>query len=244
MGDEDLLRAPAVEQLRRLRPVRQAGENLRLGGVGFQEADIGEKLLLGLPVPVDHAAVLLPTEHALHVDGQHGALCGEGQEFIGNVAAHKARQVPDLGVNLLRDLLGPVGVDFAVHGGGPALPVRSMVDVFGDEGVGAVEGEHRDVGGGGEGVLQVHLGGVRLGQDGGFVPHVGGGKAGVVHRAADGLDGGSVIVHIGVLGNFSNNQGVELAHFASSLRMASSASTNSWNAGLQRWNLWLSIMRL
>ena len=244
MGDEDFLRAPAIEDLGGLHPVREAREDFRLGGVCFQEADIGEQFLLGLPVPVDHAAVLLPAEHALHVDGQHGLLGGEGQKLVGDVAPHQARQVPDFRVDFLRNLLGPVGVDFAVHGGGPALPVRGVVDVFGDEGVGAVEGEHRDVGGGGEGVLQVHLGGVRLGQDGGLVAHVGGRKAGVVHRASDGLDGGSVIVHIGVLGNLSDNQGIELAHFASSLRMASSASTNSWNAGLQRWNLWLSIMRL
>ena len=152
--------------------------------------------------------------------------------------------MPDFCVDLLRDLLGPVGVDFAVHRGGPPLPVRGVVDVLGDKGMGAVEGEHRDVGGGGKGGLQVHLGGVRLGQDRGFVAHVGGGEAGVVHRASDGLDGGSVIVHIGILGDFADDEGFKLAHFASSFRMASSASTNSWNAGLQRWKLRLSIMRL
>ena len=153
MGDEDFLGAPAVEDLGGLHPVREAREDFRLGGVGFQEADMGEQFLLGLPVPVDHAAVLLPAEHALHVNGQHGLLGGEGQEFVGDVTAHQARQVPDLGVDLLRHLPGTVGVYFAVHGGGPALPVRGVVDVLGDEGMGAVEGEHRDVGGGGEGGL-------------------------------------------------------------------------------------------
>ena len=205
MGDENLLGSPAAEDLGGLRPVREAGEDFRLGGVGFQEAHVRQQLFLGVPVPVDHAAVLLPAEHALHVNGQHSFPGGKGQELVGDVPPHQARQVPDFGVDFLRNLLRPVGINFAVHGGGPALPVRGVVDVLGDEGMGAVEGEYRDVGGGGEGVLQVHLGGVRLGQDGGLVAHVGGRKTGVVHRASDGLDGGSVIVHIGVLGDLSDD---------------------------------------
>ena len=90
-----------------------------------------------------------------------------------------------------------------------------------------MKGEDRDVRRGGEGGLQIHLSGVRLGEHGDVMPHIGGGEAGVVHRASDGLDGSSVVVHIGVLGDFADDERMKLAHFSSSFRMALSASTNS-----------------
>ena len=83
----------------------------------------------------------------------------------------------------------------------------------------------RDVGGSGKRCFQVYLGGVRLGKDRDLVAHVGGGKAGVIHRAAGGPDSSAVIVHIGILGNFADDQGIKLAHTFSSFRIFSSAST-------------------
>ncbi len=87
----------------------------------------------------------------------------------------------------------------------------------------------------GEGGGQVHLGRVRLGEHRGLVAGVGGGEAGVVHGAAHGMDGGAVIVHIGVLCHLADDQRVKLAHFCFSFRISSSVSTKDWNSGLQRW---------
>ena len=159
VGDEDLLGAPAVEDLGGLRPVREAGEDLRLRRVGLQEADIGQHLFFLRPVVVHHAAVLHPAEHGLHVDGHHGVLGGVGDHLIGDVAPHQTRQMPDGRVDL-GHLLGPVGLDDAVHRGGPPLPVRRVVDVLGDEGGLAVEGVDGHIGGRGKGSGQIHLAGV------------------------------------------------------------------------------------
>ena len=242
MGNENLLGTPAVEDLCGLRPVRETGQDLCLGGVGLQKADVGQHLLLLRPVVVDHAAVFHPAQHALDIDGHHGVLGGEGNHFVGDISAHQARQMPDGRVNL-RHLVGAVGGDHTVHGGGPALPVRRVVDVLGNKGLLTDQGVDCDVGGLGKGLFQIHLR-VRLGQHGDLVSDVGGGVAGVVHGAADGLDRGPVVVHIGVPGHLTDNQGIKLAHFPLSFLISSSASTNVWNSGLHRWKRPLSIMAL
>ena len=163
---------------------------------------------------IHHAAVFHPAQHGLHVDGHHGMLGGEGDHLIGDVAAGQTGQMPDGGVDLIhRHLVGGVGGDEAVHGGGPALPVRRVVDVFRHKGVGAVQGEHAD--GGSllvEGRRHVQLAEVRLGQDGDLMSHVGRRAAGIIHRAADGLDYGAVKIHVGVLSNLADDERVEFFH--------------------------------
>ena len=129
MGDEDLLGTPAVEDLGGLGPIGEAGQDLRLGGIRLEEADVRQHLFLLGPVVVDHAAILHPAQHTLNVDGHHGVLGGEGNHLVGDVSAHQARQVPDGGINL-GHLIGTVGRDNTVHGGGTALPVGSMVNIL------------------------------------------------------------------------------------------------------------------
>ena len=97
-----------------------------------------------------------------------------------------------------------------------------------------MQGIDGDIGGRGEGGGQVDLSGIRLGQHRDFVADVGGGKAGVVHRAADGLHRGAVAVHVGVLGHLADDESVEPAHGCASFRISSSASTRDWNSGPQR----------
>ena len=242
VGDHDLLCAPAVQQFGRLRPVREAGEDLRLRRVGLEEADIGQQLLLLRPVVVHHAAVLHTAEHALHVDGYLGMLCGVGDQLIGQVAPHQSRQMPDGGVHR-RDLLRPVGVDHAGHRGGPPLPVRCVIDILRHEGSPAGKGIHRDVGSLGKGRPQLLRRHIRLGQHGGPVADVGGGKAGVVNGAANRLDRGAVIVHIRIQRHLADDQRVKGAHFRASFRMSSSAWTNSENSGPHSWKRPASIIR-
>ena len=59
VGYQNLLGAPAVQQLGGLRPVRQAGEDLCLGGIGLKIVDVGEVLLLLRPVVEGHGLVRL-----------------------------------------------------------------------------------------------------------------------------------------------------------------------------------------
>ena len=107
-----------------------------------------------------------------------------------------------------------------------------------------MDGEHGDVGGFGENVLQIHLGGVRLGQHGDLVADVGGGEAGIVHRAADGLDGGAVIIHVGIFRDLADDEGFKLAHLLFSFRISASAARISGNSGHQSWNCIVSIICL
>ena len=141
-------------------------------------------------------------------------LGGEGDHLIGDVTAGQTSQMPDSGIDLIhRYLVGGVGGDEAVYGGGPALPVRRVVDVFRHKGVGAVQREHTD--GGSllvEGRRHVQLAEVRLGQDGDLMSHVGRRAAGIIHRAADGLDDSAVKIHVGVLSNLADDERVEFFH--------------------------------
>ena len=209
MGDQDFLGAPVVQHLGGRGTVVGAGQNLCLGGVGLQEPDVGQHLLLLRPVVIHHAAVFHTAQHGLDVDGHHGVLRGEGDHLIGDIAAHQTRQMPDFCVDG-GDLVGLIGLDHAVHRGGTALPVRRMVDVLRHERGLAVQGKHSHIGGRREGGLHIHHSSVRLGQHRDLVAHVGGRKTGVIHRAAGGLDGGTVVVHVGVLGDLADDEGIKL----------------------------------
>ena len=107
-----------------------------------------------------------------------------------------------------------------------------------------MKGIDGDIGSRRKGRFQVYLTGVRLRQHCDLVAHVGSGEAGIVHRAADGLYHGAVIVHVRIPGDLANDEGIILAHGHSPFRMASSASTNVWNSGLHKWKRPDSIMAL
>ena len=192
---------------------------------------------------VHHAAVFHAPQHGLHIDGHHGMLRGKGDHLIGDIARCQTRQMPDGRVDG-GHLLRAVGGDHTVHRGGAPFPVRRVIDVLRYERHVTVEGIDGDVGRRRKGCLQVHLTGVRLGQHRDLVAHIGRRKAGVVHRAANGLHHGAVIIHIRILRDLTDNEGIILTHDHSPLRMASSASTNDWNSGLHRWKRPDSIMAL
>ena len=63
-----------------------------------------------------------------------------------------------------------------------------------------------------EGRRHVQLAEVRLGQDGDLMSHIGCRAAGIIHRAADGLDDSAVKIHVGVLSNLADDERVEFFH--------------------------------
>ena len=129
MGDHDLLGSPGVQPLRRLRPVGQAGQNLRLGGVGLEEVHIGQVFLLIRPVAEAELSVFVVAEEALHVGGYH-ALSMEGlNELVGEVPVEQSRQVVEPAC-CIRDFLREDGIGLGGAGGVPPLPVWGKIDVF------------------------------------------------------------------------------------------------------------------
>ena len=61
--------------------------------------------------------------------------------------------------------------------------------------------------------FQVCFCSIRFGQYCDFVSDIGCGEAGVIYRAANRMNHGAVIVHIGILCDLADNQGIIRSHF-------------------------------
>ena len=204
MGDEDFFRAPAVKQLRRLRPVRQAGENLRLGGVGLQIVDAGQVLPLLRPVVEGHGLVRLHMpQKALHVHGHLAMLRRLGKERPVKVAVDQAGEVVNFRLNV-RKLLKAEGIAHAHGGAGALLLVGGEILV--PDGAGGGGGLPEEVGAGpGEAGLNVGVGRVQLSEQGRPISAFRSGETGGHHGSADFFPLVALIVDVVVQGHRPNN---------------------------------------
>ena len=87
-----------------------------------------------------------------------------------------------------------------------------MVDILCDEGIPAVKWVDGNVGRFGKRRFQVYFCSICFGQYCDLVSDIGCGEAGVIYRAANRMNHGAVIVHIGILCDLADNQGIIRSH--------------------------------
>ena len=141
MGDERFLDAPLHHQAGSLPPVRCAGEDLRLGGIGFQIGDVGKILLFPVPVVVHHlfSGGIWNPEIALHIQRNLAPLRQDLDNVVLIVALHQSRQLIDLRRDAFRQLRHSDGTALCQRSGAPALVlvIQELIADGGGLGIGS-----------------------------------------------------------------------------------------------------------
>ena len=91
--NQDLLRTPIMQLLRRLNAIGHAGQDFRFRRVGFQEIELRQVFALFLPIVKNKLTIFHMTKQSLCVRGYLAARLQEIDQFIRKIAAYHARKV-------------------------------------------------------------------------------------------------------------------------------------------------------